>query len=329
MLKGYGAKILLSVIFISILALIPLASADLVCSVVSSCAYTDLLHLSNHTNAHAELTNASNYGYHLCCFETQGVTVGTSCSGTFHNYLKVQTTTNAHVEKSTESAYPHQACIDVSSGNLSCTYATSCYGYDTCLASISSTESGSNTNLHISDCESDPYTTKICCTTTGAVIENYVTFEMEFNISGNADDQAYVDSHGVGFYENLTKKYACLEDTTQSNQPAFGIAFGGRSLKSINLSSGNSYRMEVAQYERGNRFILPVTINNCNSVSSKAPVAEIAQTFVEFVTDISTIELTLSYPAVDISGDFQKSGAISIVIEKNETDEGQIVISPV
>jgi len=329
MLKGYGTKILLSVILVSVLALIPVVSGELVCSVVSSCAYTDLLHLSDYTNAHVELTNASNYNYKLCCFDTQGTTLTTSCTGTFQNYLKVYSTTNAHVEKNTESNYPHQACLSVSTGNLTCTYASSCYGYDTCLASIPSTEEGSDTNLHISDCDSDPYITKICCTTSGAVVENYVTFKMEFNISGNANDQAYVDDQGVGLYENLSKKYTCIQDTSLSNQPTFGIVFGGRSLNYINLTAGDSYSMQVAQYERGNRFILPSTVDNCNVVSRSTPAAEITTPYVEFLGDISTIEMDLSYPTVDISGDYQKSGPVTLVIEKNETDERQIIISSV
>lgn len=327
--KGYGTKIFLYVILISVLAMLPIVSAELICDVVSSCAYSDILHMSATANAHAEQANETVYNNKICCYETQGITIGSSCLGVNYNYLNLSSSTNAHVEKNTESNYAYGACISASSGNLSCTYASSCYGYDTCLASISSTESGNDTNLHIADCDTSPYTTKICCTTSGGVIENYMTFEMEFNISGNANDQAYVDSYGTGYYSELDKKYTCIQDTTLTNQPAFGIVFGGRVLNYINLTTGNSYKMKLSQYERGNRFILPTTINNCNAMSRKTPVTDIVQPFVGFLEKISTIELSLAYPTVDIAGDYQKSGAISLIIEKNETNERQILITPV
>jgi len=316
-------------IIISTLAFLPAANAELVCSVVSSCAYTDILHLSSTGNAHAELPSGTNYDNKLCCFDTEGITIGASCSGNYYKFLKLSGSTNAHVEKITESNYAYDVCISASLGNMTCTYSTSCYGYDTCVATIPSIESGSNTNLHIADCDSNPYITKICCTTTGGVIENYITFEMGFNISGNANDEAFVDTYNTGYYTDLNKKYACVQDRSVSGEPAFGLAFGGRVFNYINLTAGNSYKMKLSQYERGNKFIIPATINNCTTVSNKMPLGDIVQTFVKFLSKISTVELSLSYPAIDIEGSFQRTGSVSMVIEKNETNERQIVISPV
>jgi hypothetical protein len=307
----------------------PIAGADLLCNTVTSCAYTDILHMSDTSNAHAEQANETNYNYKICCYDTEGFEINRGCSGNYYNYLKLSSSTNAHVEKNTQSNYAFDACISNPDGNISCAYADSCYNYDACVATISSTEQGSNTNLHIADCDTNPYKTKICCTTSGVIAENYVTFEMEFNISGNSDDEAFADAYGVGYYTDLNKKYVCIQDRTITNNPAFGMVFGGRVFKYINLTTGNSYKMRLSQYVRGNRFILPITVNNCTTIDNLMPISEVAQTFVKFITKISTIELSLSYPAVDMSGDFQRTGSVSIIIEKNETDSRQIILSPV
>ena len=54
-----------------------LVYARLLCSVTQTCNDTDVFHLSDYTNAHAELNNQSNYDYIVCCRETIGTTLGT------------------------------------------------------------------------------------------------------------------------------------------------------------------------------------------------------------------------------------------------------------
>jgi hypothetical protein len=317
-------------IILSAIALSQAAHAELVCSVVTSCAYTDVLHLSANTNAHAELANGTGYSYKICCYDTiEEVSIGTSCSGRYSKFLKLSNTTNAHVEKGTQSNYPYDVCISTSMGNVTCEYASSCYGYDTCLASISSTESGGDTNLHISDCYTNPYVTKICCSTSGAVPGKNVTFEMSLNISGPSSDEGFADSYGIGYYTNLTKKYLCVQDILVSNAPAFGIAFGGSGFSYANLSLAGSYRMRLSQTERGNRFIIPVTINSCNAVSSKTPLGELVQSFVGFLGGINNIELSLKYTMIDIIGNVHITGPAKLIIEKNESNEKQILIDVV
>ncbi|MFH1064532.1 MAG: LamG-like jellyroll fold domain-containing protein, partial [Candidatus Woesearchaeota archaeon] len=131
----------------------------------ASCSFTDLLYMSSQFNAHAELVNQSNYDYSLCCQEVYGEPFGTNCSAPdAQHILNLEDQTNAHVEKGAESNYPFDICVSGTEYyNMSCSYASSCPTGE-CIASISSTESGSDTNLQIGNCTgTGAYTTKICC----------------------------------------------------------------------------------------------------------------------------------------------------------------------
>ena len=151
------------IILVSVMLILTVtAAADLSCSVTTSCSDTDILHLSNYTNAHAELTNETDYSYKVCCEDTgtQSVSLSSSCSGT--NFLDLSSSTDAHVEKTSESAYSVDACIYSPDATFTCGYQDSnCNGWDTCLATISD-----DTDAHIASCESDPYTTRVCCNMT-------------------------------------------------------------------------------------------------------------------------------------------------------------------
>ncbi|MEM7819681.1 MAG: hypothetical protein QXD48_02525 [Candidatus Aenigmatarchaeota archaeon] len=321
-------KIKFLLIFIVLFLFVKTTSATLICDVVQTCNYTDVLHLSNLSNAHAELPTYSNYNYKLCCYDSIGIQIGTSCSGIYSTLLRLSNETNAHIEKNTEQNYPYNICLNASTGTLTCTYATSCSGYDTCVATISSTEGGSDTNLHIASCNNDPYTTKICCTLWKVLRK--VTFSLQLNISGPTNDEAFADNQGAGYYTDLANKFACIQDRTIANEPAFGLAFAGSSFNYLNLTNTSTgYIMKISQSERRNKFVIPITINNCTSVRNKMPLETIIQPFISFVEKISTIQLSVSYPMIDIVGDIQKTGAFKIILEKNETNENQIIIKPV
>ncbi len=134
----------------------------LLCEVVTNCNNTDIFHISNKTNAHAELSNNSNYAYEICCNDTNGLNIGTSCTGEHFTLLHLSNQTNAHVELNNESNYnDFTVCINSSDGLFNCSYETSCNNYDTCIASVSG-----STNAHVGNCTD--YTTKICCNITAA-----------------------------------------------------------------------------------------------------------------------------------------------------------------
>ncbi|MEE9525510.1 MAG: LamG-like jellyroll fold domain-containing protein [Candidatus Woesearchaeota archaeon] len=131
------------------------AGGDLSCTVTTSCSYTDVMHLSNTSNAHGELNNNSDYSYKVCCNETTGATLTTTC-GT--ELLHLSNQTNAHAENSSESDYDYNVCLDSPTGNITCSYESSCAAWDTCVVSLSN-----YTNAHLGDCTTDPYTTLLCC----------------------------------------------------------------------------------------------------------------------------------------------------------------------
>ena len=147
-------KILLFVLLLTI----PSAIASLSCSISNStCVATDVFHISNLSNAHAEQNNESDYDYIVCCNETGGATLNTTIGTAIIN---LSTSTNAHVEQNNETDYPFSVLLSASMGNITCEYSTSnCT--EACLGSISTNITGSYTNLHIAQC--NDYATNICC----------------------------------------------------------------------------------------------------------------------------------------------------------------------
>jgi hypothetical protein len=148
-----------------------------------------------------------------------------------------------------------------------------------------------------------------------------VTFEMEFNLSGS--ESAEVDGYGTGTYPpfNLTNFYTCMQDASISGIPAFGIVFAGDILGYISLESGNSFAMKISQNQAGNKFLLPVTRNGCDAIKSKVNSIKngiLPQPFVSFLGGLKAtgINMILSYPEVDIVGDFTKSGTFTLLMEK-------------
>lgn len=173
------------------------------------------------------------------------------------------------------------------------------------------------------------------CNFIEAIISAKVTFLLEFNITGNENDTAFVDNEtALKQYRprDIVNYYICLHDINLSSSPAFGIIFAGTALNYINISSGNSFSMRVSQDIPGNEFILPITQTNCtvfNSRISQIPqFGTILNPFVALDEFVNAVELVLSYPGIDISGSFDRSGPFTLVIEKNDTDENQLVIKP-
>ena len=177
------------------------------------------------------------------------------------------------------------------------------------------------------------------CNFLEAIINAKVTFLLEFSISGSVNDTAYVDNEtALNQYTpaQISNYYACLHDTALSSSPVFGIVFAGSSLNYVNLSSNttanNSFSLRLSQDVPGNEFIIPVTHTNCTVINTKLP--EIAQTgtvlnpFVALNEAINAVELILGYQNIDISGSFDRSGAFTLVVEKNSTNEEQIIVKP-
>jgi len=143
-----------------VLLLCQLVSATLSCTISNStCADTDVFHISALTNAHAEQNNESNYSYVVCCKETTNHTLSTN-GGTI--IIRLSASTNAHVELGNESNYAYPIYLNASNGSIVCSYQTASCA-EACLGTVSTNITGLNTNLHIADCSTDPYATRICC----------------------------------------------------------------------------------------------------------------------------------------------------------------------
>jgi len=161
---------LISFSFFVIIALKLGGTATLNCSFVSagSCASPNIsvLYAQNdsggYENAHAQNTTNPYYLNSLCC--SSDASISDSCGTTF---LKLSNKTNAHVQVGNYSwgtVYPVSACISLSGGNVTCSYAsTNCNPGYSCIASIASSNSSANnlTDAHIGSC--NKYNNKICC----------------------------------------------------------------------------------------------------------------------------------------------------------------------
>ena len=133
--------------------------AALSCSIGASppsASEITVLKLYGTSNTHAAAPGIAGAQYYLKCREMTGITLSSACSGSYVTFLRLTSSSNAHVQQPSVSTYPTAACISSGSNTISCAYAGSCAGYDTCLASISSAS-----NAHIGQCGQFPI--NICC----------------------------------------------------------------------------------------------------------------------------------------------------------------------
>ena len=177
------------------------------------------------------------------------------------------------------------------------------------------------------------------CNFIEAIINSKVTFLLEFNISGSGNDTVFVDNEtALKQYRSgsVANYYACLQDVNLTSSPTFGIIFAGSMINYLNISlnttPGNSYSLRVSQDIPGNEFVLPITQTNCTVVNTRIPeigqFGTILHPFVSLNEALNAVELALGYPNIDLVGSFDKTGAFTLVFEKNDTDENQIIVKP-
>ncbi len=198
----------IGILFLSLIVSSYFVDTSLSCDVVTNCNNTDIFHISNETNAHAELNNNSNYAYEICCNDTAGLNVSNNCLGYYKTLLHLSNQTNAHAELNNKSNYnKFNVCISSSDGLLNCSYESSCDGYDTCIASVSS-----STNAHVGNCTD--YSIKICCgiminNTAPTIIANvtspinvYTNTDWKLNLTITDPDGGDIVTGYVQFYIN-------------------------------------------------------------------------------------------------------------------------------
>lgn len=182
--------------------------AALSCSVTTSAACTGgdvvLLRMSGSTNAHAELPSQSNVNYDnnvVCC---SGVsTIGNSCSASNKQiFARISGVTNGTIQETSVNTYGTNVCLSDSVDNDTITVGyqnSNCSGYDTTIASISSSD-----NAHVGD--GSAYTRKICATVTQPTL----TFDIDTSTSSSTE-----------------------------NGPGYAVALGNLSSASVTVSNGS------------------------------------------------------------------------------------------
>ena len=174
------------------------------CEVTTSCqaGWIEMFHISNLTNAHAELANNSEYAYKVCCVSNQsGVNwINNTCEQKYWIMLHLSNETNAHVELNNYSQYSINLCLNVNSTAyvINWSYRDNCSGFGECIVSVSN-----DTNAHVADCGLETsYPTKLCAdivldTTTPVVTlltpindTMFDSAEVEFNYT--VDDDNYI-----------------------------------------------------------------------------------------------------------------------------------------
>jgi len=156
----------------------------------------------------------------------------------------------------------------------------------------------------------------------GSLLIPTVQFLLEANIAGSSGDVGYVDSQtAYGTYKpaSIVNYVGCIEDTVLANDPTLGVVYAGSRLKYIKLETGASHKITMSQEQAGNRFVVPVASGGCGLIASQFTGSIPVAPYVPAASFLNAIELILKYP-INIVGDFEKTGAFTIVLETNQTN---------
>ncbi|NOQ55552.1 MAG: hypothetical protein GQ477_01965 [Nanohaloarchaea archaeon] len=160
---------IISLVISFLLVLVPVSS-ELNCTVSNTQSLGTLVYkMSGLFNAHAELYTGSNYLYNVSCEDVTvtgvptGINLNNNCDDI--HILNLSSATNAHVEKSDQGNYLEGVCLSSDDATIIYSYETiqncSDSGYQACLGTFSS-----DTNAHIADCVTAPYSNYICANLT-------------------------------------------------------------------------------------------------------------------------------------------------------------------
>ncbi|MCK4670598.1 MAG: right-handed parallel beta-helix repeat-containing protein, partial [Nanoarchaeota archaeon] len=251
---------------------------------------TDVLHMSDIEDAHAELPNQSNYGFVVCCNESRGFTTITNTSTKGFNFLDLSNYTNAHVELPTQTNYNVEAYIGADEGNISCiypqTYGSCPYNFS-CLATVSQAISGAS-NMHIANCSgANVYDTTVCC---GFLEEPLISF-----VNPNSGEQ-----NATYLLVNVTGIFTYFTTITDNSNVTFGSGITIHNI-SVNSDTELTANISIGQYTTvGTRNI---TVNFTDSQGT---------------ADSATLENGFTVTDVIFCGDNLTSG--SWTMDRNITD---------
>ncbi|MBI2579319.1 MAG: hypothetical protein HYW27_00275 [Candidatus Aenigmarchaeota archaeon] len=220
---------------------------------------------------------------------------------------------NASVYVQNVGAFNKMSCITNSTGHCRVQLTPACDysgGPHTFLGGIAG-----------DSCYADTNSTSSTFTTDALAFCSRISFKLAFNINGSPGDAVYAGSNsGAGFYGagNASAPYACIEDGSN----AFGIVQTGSQLDYINVSAGS---IAISETQEGNRFAIPVVGSACSLIGTKS-LSHPLQPFISTNEGVGAIELVLEYPGIDIRGDYERTGSFTLVIERNESDDRQLII---
>lgn len=167
--KNKFTTFVFGIIFLVAVALMLFSSSSagtLSCTVGTSCANTAVFKMNATSNAHAGLAT-STYTQIVCCGGVTGL--GTNCSGTFGVVGRLSADTNAHFEYGTSTTPIYDAnkiCLSAGTSVNIGYQVGNCNGYDTTIASMTSSTIG--TNAHVGD--ANAYSNKICGSAAAAAV---------------------------------------------------------------------------------------------------------------------------------------------------------------
>jgi hypothetical protein len=81
----------------------------------------------------------------------------------------------------------------------------------------------------------------------------------------------------------------------------------------------------VSETQEGNRFSVPVVGSTCGFIGNKS-LSYPLQPFISTGEGLGAIELVLNYPEIDIRGDYEREGSFTIVMERNISDDKQLIV---
>ncbi|MBI2173163.1 MAG: hypothetical protein HYT73_03065 [Candidatus Aenigmarchaeota archaeon] len=147
-----------------------------------------------------------------------------------------------------------------------------------------------------------------------------ISFKLAFDINGSSGDTSRADGKAAGFYraDNITKHYACIDDGNN----AFGIIRTGAQLDYVNATTGS---IIVSETQEDNRFAIPVLGSACSLLETKG-LSHPLQPFISTNEGVGAVELVLEYPGIDIVGDTERSGSFTLVMERNQSNDKQLII---
>jgi len=268
----------IGILFLAFIVLSQVSNSSLSCNVVTTCSYTDIFHMSNETNAHAELSNNSNYNYKICCNDTGGLDVGISCSGYYETLLHLSDQTNAHAELNNESNYNFNVCISSTDSFFNCSYESRCSGYDTCVASVSG-----STNAHVGNCTD--YSLKICCNITESntaptIIANvtsptnvYTNTDWKLNLTITDPDDGDILTGYVQFYvNNIATGSVQPQTATKDINTLIGT------LSSSNFNKGDTL---IAEFWAGDETVNTTKYNTTEITVLNSPPSKVNLSYPE------------------------------------------------